>query len=156
MKKLLMLAAAVALSASVGAGVAVAAVGDGGRAPNPPVEAGPTEGVNPADAPTTRVAVWVNGGAEAGNYSVLRGKGISAVTNPSAGIFCVRSNLAGFRPQRVVPVVSVEYSLSTANETDAQWRSSRTMCPAGTLEIYTFNQASGVPDNDASFTVVVP
>lgn len=156
MKKLLMLAAAVVVSASIGAGVAVAAVGDGGRAPNPPAETGPAEGVNPAEAPTTRVAVWVNGGASAGNYNVLRGKGISAVTNPDTGIWCVRSNLAGFRPQRVVPVVSVEYSLSTANETDAQWRSSRTVCPAGTLEIYTFNQSTGIPDNDASFTVVVP
>ncbi len=154
MKKLLLLAAAVVASASIGAGVAVAAVGQD-RVPNPPAESG-TEGVNLAEAPTTRVAVWVNGGAEAGSYSVLRGKGISAVTNPAAGIFCVRSNLSGFRPQRVVPVVSVEYSLSTANETDAQWRSSRTVCPAGTLEIYTFNQSTGIPDNDASFTVVVP
>lgn len=155
MKKLLMLAAAIVVSATIGAGVAVAAVGDGGRTPNPP-EAGAAEGTNPAEAPTVRVAAFVNGGATVGSGGLVRSKGINSFSNPSAGVFCLRSSVSGFHPSRVVPVVSVDYSLSTNNETDVQWRSSRVICPAGQLEFYAFNQATGVADNDAAFTVVVP
>lgn len=158
MKKLLMIAAAVVLSAAVGAGVAVAAVGTGPaeRLPNPPVSSGPTEGVTAAEAPTTRVAVWVNGGVNEGEYTVVRGKGVSAVTNPDPGLFCIRPNVSGLHPSRVIPMVSVEWSLSTANDAAAQWRSVRSLCPAGTLEFLTFNATTGVPNQDTSFTVVIP
>ena len=155
MKKLLMLGAAVLVSATIGAGVAVAAVGDGGRVPNPPAEARP-EGVVLAEAPSVRVAAFVNGGSTVGASQLVRSRGITSFANPVEGIFCLRSNVSGFHPSRVIPVVSIDYSLSTNNETDVQWRSSRVSCPSGNLEFFAFNQATGAPDNDASFTVIVP
>lgn len=157
MKKLLTICAAVVLSAGIGAGVAVAATSGGPteRTPNPPTT-GATEGVNLAEAPTTRVAVWVNGGAEEGQYAVVRGKGISAVTNPDPGLWCVRPNVSGLHPSKVVPMTSVEYSGSTTFNDAIQWRSIRTLCPAGTLEFLSFQLGSGVPNNDVSFTVMIP
>lgn len=155
MKKLVLLAAAIVAAATIGAGVAVAAVGDGGRVANPPAESTP-EGIVQAEAPSVRVAAYVNGGASVGSVSLIRSRGVSGLSNPAPGIFCLRSNVSGFHPARVVPVVSIDYSLSTTNETDVQWRSARSTCPAGQLEFYAFNQSTGTPDNDAAFTVIVP
>lgn len=155
MKKTLALLALVAgLAGLLGAGVAVAAVG---ATHDPAPEAAPaaTEGVNLAEAPTTRVAVWVDG-TGSGTYTVMRGKGIVAVTNPVDGSWCIRSLVPGFHPRRVVPVVSVEYSLSETNDAAAQWRSGRPNCPAGTIEVHTFNTGTGIPDNTVAFTVVIP
>ena len=154
MKKTFALLALVGgLAGMLGAGVAVAAVG---ATHDPaPESATPTEGVVVGEAPTTRVAVWVDGQGS-GSYLLRRGKGVTSVTNPQDGTFCIRSGLSGFHPSRVFPVVSVDYSLSEQNTSMAQWRSNRPFCPAGTIEIHTFDSQTGLDDNTVSFTVVIP
>lgn len=153
-KKLALLALVAGLAGVLGAGVAVAAVG-AAHDPAPEAAAGPTEGVVLGDAPTTRVAVWIDGQGP-GSHLLRRAKGVTAVTNPQDGTFCIRSGLTSFRPSRVFPVVSVDYSLSEQNTSMAQWRSNRPFCPTGTIEIHTFDSQTGLDDNTVSFTVVIP
>lgn len=154
MKKIALLALVASIAAFLGAGVA-AATGAATHDPSPEMGRGVAEGVTAAEAPTTRLAVWVDGTGP-GTYDVRRGKGITNVTNPIDGSFCIRSNVPGLRPQRIVPIVSTEYSQSELNGATAQWRSGRPFCPAGTIEITTFDTATGVPNNTTSFTVIVP
>ena len=151
-KTLVLLVLVAAVGGLFGAGAAVAA----GRATHDPApEAASTEGVNLAEAPTTRVAVWVDG-TGSGSYTVMRGRRISAVTNPLDGSWCIRANVPGFHPTNVIPTVSFEHSLSETNTAAAQWRSGRPHCPAGTLEVQTFDTGTGNPDNTVAFTVLIP
>ena len=153
MKRIALLVAGACLAAALGAGVASAAVG--GTHDPAPEAAASTEGVTLGDAPTTRVAVYVDGTGP-GTYTVPRVKGVSAVTNPVDGTFCIRPTVSGFRPRHVFPVVTVDYSLSEVNGTTAQWRSGRPFCPAGTIEIVTYDVTTGVMNNTTAFTVVIP
>lgn len=153
MKRIALLAVVACLAAALGAGVASATVG-GTRDPAP--EAAPsTEGVTLGDAPTTRVAAYVDGTGP-GTYSVPRVRGVAVVTNPQDGTFCIKANVPGFRPRHVFPVVTVDYSQSEVNGTTAQWRSGRPFCPAGTIEIVTYDVTTGVMNNTTAFTVVIP
>ena len=41
----------------------------------------------------------------------MRGKGISAVTNPDPGLWCVRPNVSGLHPSKVVPMTSISFAV---------------------------------------------
>lgn len=154
MRKIALFAVLAAVAATIGAGVAAAAAGLE-HDPQSDGAGGGQEGVNLAEAPTARVAVWVDGEGT-GSYTVKRGRGIAFVTNPADGTFCVRTNAPGLHPGRVIPTVAVEYSLSELNTAAAQWRSGRPFCPAGTIEVVTFDTSTGGANNTTSFTVTIP
>jgi hypothetical protein len=155
MKKIALLVLGACLAAALGAGVASAAGRVGDHDPAPEETRGSTEGVTLGEAPTTRVAVYVDG-LGPGSSSIRRVKGVTFVSNPQDGTFCIRSNVSGFHPAKVFPVVSVDYSQSEVNGAAAQWRSGRPFCPAGTIEIFTFDLTTGLANNTTAFTVVVP
>jgi hypothetical protein len=146
------------LAGALGAGVAVAAVGDG-RAPE---SAASTEGVAPievnAQAPNARLVVHVNGNDYGSGFTIKRAKGVAAVTNPSNGIFCIRPSDPRMVLTRIVPSVSVDWTESPDNAVTAQWASNRRSCPRGNIGIVTMNGSTGtwVDSNNVGFTVVVP
>jgi hypothetical protein len=147
------------LAGALGAGVAVAATGDG-RAPE--VVAPVAEGVAPiehvAQAPNARLVVHVNGNDFGSGFNIRRAKGVAVVTNPSEGIYCIRPNVPNMALTRIVPSVSVDWTESPDNAVTAQWASNRRSCPRGNIGIVTMNGSSGtwVDSNNVGFTVVVP
>lgn len=107
-----------------------------------------------AEAPNARVAVYVVGGETAGQFTVVRQKGIVAVTNPSTGIFCLKA-VSGVSSRKVVPIVSTEFSGTAHYDGFAQWSAVRDPCPSGTIKVTTFDAGDSALFNQVAFTVVI-
>ena len=158
MRRSLLIVLTALLAGVLGAGVAVAATG-GGRSPE---STSVNEGVAPilvnAQARDARLVVHIDGNAGLNTFNIARAKGVTAVTNPAEGLYCIRPNVPGLQPARIVPAVSVDWSTSPTNAVMAQWKSNRGACPVGNIAIVTINGEDGTwdEDNNVGFTVVVP
>lgn len=88
---------------------------------------------------------------------IVRSKGVAEVTHPATGDWCIKPQ-AKWKVEQAVPVVSVEYSLSSGYSLLAFWRSYGSGCPAGNIEVYTYDFSSGTPvmSDNVAFTVFVP
>ena len=146
--------AVVAVVTCLGAGMAGgAAIAGGGDTNDGPGQASVSR-IGGAQAPYARLAVVVNQ-----NGSVLRSKGVRAVTNPDPGIYCIRpARSARIKFGRYVPSVSVEWGNSAGDGLLAQWHATASHCPAKRIEVHTYNGDDGTwdPDGNVAFTVVVP
>lgn len=153
MKRLLYVLVGVALSAAIFGGVAWASGGATG--PGDKGEAAPSGAETiAAQAPGARLALYVQGGATAGTFNVVRQQGVVSVTNPSDGLYCIRP-VAGVAPAKVVPSVSTEYANTAGYDGLAQWAVTRGPCPTGTIRVMTFHVNGSGPLNQVAFTVVV-
>lgn len=148
MKRFLYVLLGVALSAAVFGGVAMA--NGGGKGEAAPSD---TETVA-AQAPGARMAVYVQGGAAAGTFTVVRQQGVVSVSNPANGVYCIKP-VAGVSPAKIVPMVSTEYSNTAGFDSLAQWSVEKAGCPSGTFRISTFDVSVGGLFNQVAFTVVV-
>jgi hypothetical protein len=91
---------------------------------------------------------------------VIRSKGVQSVTNPFIGTYCIRpTSASGVNPRNVVPVLTVDFDGTSYNEAMAQYSDVGTDCPAGTIEVLTFDDrnhdAFYLDSNRVGFTIVV-
>lgn len=148
MKRFLYVLLGVALSAAVFGGVAMANGGGKG-------EAAPSNAETiAAQAPGARMAVYIQGGAAAGTFTVVRQQGVVSVSNPATGVYCIKP-VAGVAPAKVVPVVSTEFVNTAAYDGFAQWSVDKAPCTSGNIRITTFDVSATAPFNQVAFTVVV-
>jgi hypothetical protein len=134
------------LVASALAGSAIA----GGSNDNPGIGVQALGGVS---APNARIAAFVQAGG-----AVVRSKGIAAVTHPSTGLYCLDPKSDTIDVNRIVPSLSVDWSMSLGDALMAEWRSAGIGCPAGWIAVLTFDGEDGTFDlsDSVSFTIVVP
>jgi len=91
---------------------------------------------------------------------VIRAKGVADVTHPDVGIYCIKPSMR-MDISLVVPIVSVEWGYSSGYALLAfyfdytQFGSGD--CPAGYLEVLTYNFGSGTPvlADSVAFTIHV-
>lgn len=144
-----LLAAAIILAAGTAAANAAGAAGA-----NDKDAAAASKALGGTNATYARIAALINP-----NGSVVRSKGVAAVTHPRTGEYCIKPNFAVSVP-RLVPSVSVDWSNSIGNGNFVQYRSSGIGCPAGYIDVLTFsfNPANGTfaQANNTAFTIVVP
>lgn len=148
MRKMLIAAGIVAVvTVSTLAGVAIAS------GSNDPVDTGARRAVGGAGAPNARIAAFVQSGG-----AVVRSKGITGVSHPSTGVYCVDPKDAAFNVNKIVPTLSVDWSTSLGDALMAAWRSAGVGCPTGEIAVLTFDGEDGSFDlsNNVSFTIVVP
>jgi hypothetical protein len=95
--------------------------------------------------------------------AVIRSKGVTAVTHPSVGEYCIAPS--DIVPASSIASVSVDWSNSSGNGNFVQYRSSGFGCPAGQFDVMTFQLQSGggsgggpalVLADTVAFTIVVP
>lgn len=107
-----------------------------------------------AQAPNAQLAALIDP-----DLGVIRSKGVIAVSHTQRGIYCI-TPAAGIDPNRVVPVVSVDYSGSSTNNALVQYRASGANCAQGRIEVITFDDANAdafyTTSNIVGFTIVVP
>ena len=149
MKRLLYVLIGVLLSGALFGGAALATGDDKGA--DATAESG-AEATVAAQAPYARMALYINGNP--GGFAILRAKGVISVSNPQPGVFCIRP-VAAIAPSRVVPNVSTDFYSTGGFDTFAQWNSGRTSCPAGRIQVNTFDASSTAAFNDVAFTVTV-
>ena len=150
-KRAAVLVAGIAIGAMTVGGVALATGVDG--------KAESAEGVAPiaAEAPNARLAALVSGGASAGSFTVRRQVGVAQITNPQAGVYCVKPAAGtGVKPAKAVPIVGTEYANTSGFDSFAMWNSARPSCPTGNIEVDTFDSSAEARVNPVSFTIVVP
>jgi hypothetical protein len=107
-------------------------------------------------------AAFVTKAELAVSYSGITGlsrkKNVTSVTNPSTGVFCIEPAVA-LNFKHIYPLVSVEWGDSLGNALLAFWRDTTlgTDCPAGWLEVQTFDFGSGsaVASQDVAFDLVI-
>ncbi len=89
------------------------------------------------------------------NNTIVFKKGVAAVSNPSTGIYCVTTTVP--LPAGALPVVTVEWGNSVGNSLLAYWVDSVFDCPAGQIDIRTYDFSSGAPvlSHNVAFTVFV-
>jgi hypothetical protein len=108
-----------------------------------------------AKAPNARVAALIRPGG-----IVVVGKGISSVTNPAKGIYCISPTSTNVNPNTSIVTVSVEYFYSKLNEAKVQWARSGHPCGAANLAVYTFADPSATGlynfSNAVAFSINVP
>ena len=107
-----------------------------------------------ASAPSARLAALVRP-----DGTLARKRGVASVTKPETGEFCITPKAStGIDVARVVPQVSVEWGLSIGNANLAQVYANADDCPAGDLEVRTFNGdgASFGEADTVAFTITVP
>jgi hypothetical protein len=106
-----------------------------------------------AAAPNARIAAFVQAGG-----SVVRSKGIAAVTHPSTGLYCLDPSSSTFNVSKIVPSLSVDWSTSLGDALMAHYRSAGVGCPTGWIAVLTMDGEDGSfdPSNGVSFTIVVP
>ena len=143
--------------------------------PAGPAGANGANGANGTDG-TARAYAFVH--SHAGNpcapiCTFDRSKGITGVTHPGAGQYCI--DAPGIDPASVPPAVTTEWQLTTGPEGNAiaMALAAATDCPAGQFEVRTERLPStnvrnaadngsiavagnAVDANDVSFTVVIP
>lgn len=118
--------------------------------------------------PTATVTTWTKAsagdharlvayiGPHAANY-VYRAKGVQEVTHPETGVYCIKPS-GTWSVAKVVPAVTVEWGASSGNALLAFYRDDSNSCPAGYIEVRTYNFDSGTPveEDTVAFTIVVP
>ena len=77
-----------------------------------------------------------------------------SVTNPAAGVFCIKP-VAGVSPAKVVPTVSTEFTGTSVWAFLAQWSTTRSPCPAGTIRVTGLRAGGGAGLNAVAFTLVI-
>jgi len=94
-------------------------------------------------------------------YSPLYGAallsvGIAGVTNPGTGIFCVAPKKAIYAKN--VPSVAVEWGSSLGSSIEAFYEQGGSDCPAGNIEVRTFDFSSGTAtaSQNVAFSVSAP
>jgi hypothetical protein len=83
---------------------------------------------------------------------------MTAVTRPAAkpvGVYCL-TLAAGISPADTHAVASPEYSTSTGYDLSVYVSNEVVDCPAGTLEVRTYDLPGPNLSNDISFNIVVP
>ena len=90
---------------------------------------------------------------------VIHSKGVAAVSTPTTGIHCITPSIAVDLAQ-VTPQVSVDWNMSAGNALLAFTKdtSAFTNCPAGDLEVTTYDfNAGGAPvlSNNVAFNFVL-
>jgi hypothetical protein len=92
-----------------------------------------------AFATNAKVAYFYSRGFDAARY-----KNVSAFSNPSTGIYCITPSVS-LNLAKIYPMVSIEWGASTGSALLAYWRdtNSSTNCPAGALEVQTYDFNSG-------------
>jgi hypothetical protein len=112
-----------------------------------------------AQAPDARLALfvrgetWSPGGAP--DFTVLRQKGVTSVTNPIAGVFCVDPSSTTMKLGRIVPNVSTDASY-TATDTVAMWLSFNNACPTNTIAVAGSDFSTNALNNQVAFMLTVP
>jgi hypothetical protein len=124
--------------------------------------------INSANAEETNasvasVGVLALGGAGCGdarlcayigqNGFVLRSKNVAAVTNPSIGVVCIKPKAGVLNINTIVPSVTVEWGASLGNDLLAFFEHIKVGCPAGTIEVRTYDLAGNLNPRVA-FTIV--
>ena len=111
------------------------------------------QAIGGAAAPNARIAAFVQAGG-----TVVRSKGVAAVTHPSAGVYCIDPATAGFAVNKAIPTLSVDWSTSLGDALMAHWRSAGIGCPSGWFSVLTFDGEDGSFDlsDGVSFTFYVP
>lgn len=91
---------------------------------------------------------------------VQRAAGVSGVTSPGAGVFCIAfTPAAGVDLTKDVVQVAVEWSNSIGDNLVAHWDAAEvdSPCPAGqaVVQTFSFELGEGVSPNDVAFTISV-
>ena len=88
---------------------------------------------------------------------VLLAKGVANVTNPNVGIYCIEPSSKAINIKKVVPVVSIEWSYSVGSALLAFYDYGSPDCPAGYIEVRTYNFGTGTPvlADTVAFTIIV-
>ena len=113
----------------------------------------PDSAIGGAKVDNLRIGAVVQAGG-----TVVRSKGITGVSHPSTGLYCVDPAGAAFNVNTAVPTLSVDWSTSLGDALMAHWRSAGIGCPAGQFAILTFDGEDGSFDlsDSVSFTILVP
>uniref|UniRef100_B8HWC9 Uncharacterized protein n=1 Tax=Cyanothece sp. (strain PCC 7425 / ATCC 29141) TaxID=395961 RepID=B8HWC9_CYAP4 len=94
------------------------------------------------------------------SFSVVRSKAVSSVTRPSTGQYCIQPSVTTIDVNKIVPVVTVDWSNSSGDNNTVQYRSSGNGCPSGTIAILTFafntTTLQMELSNSVAFTLQVP
>ncbi len=107
-----------------------------------------------ANVKYARIAAVVDQGG-----AVIRSKGISGVTHPDVGIYCVAVKDTSLKVRQFVPMVTVEWGNSSGDDLMANYYADGADCPAKNVEIQTFSEpTAGTWDvsDSVAFAVVVP
>jgi hypothetical protein len=90
--------------------------------------------------------------------TVLRAAGVSEVTHPSTGIFCIKPSKPKLDVTGLVPSVTPEWYHSSGYSLLAFFSTPNYACPTGYLEVQTYNFGSGtaVLSDTVAFSIVVP
>jgi len=146
--------AVAAVAALLGVGALAGSAVAGGESSNDPMSGGATAlAVGGAQAPNARIAAFVQSGG-----TVVRSKGISGVSHPSTGVYCIDPAASTFNVNKAIPTLSIDWSTSLGDALMAHWRSAGIGCPPGQMAVLTFDGEDGSFDlSDAvSFTFIVP
>jgi hypothetical protein len=108
-----------------------------------------------AQAPNARLAVLIYGGDSTGTFTVMRKKGVAAVTNPATGWFCIKPSSSTMKLGRIVPIVTLDAQGTPNADTTAQWSALNWVCPSGTIEVQSFVVPTRVSRNRVGFALVV-
>jgi hypothetical protein len=148
-KILIIIVAVIGMAVAFGAGSITGALAGGTT--NDPVQP-QAAALGGAGAKFARTAAIVAAGG-----AVQRSKGVTAVTHPSTGLYCVDPS-ADYDVTKIVPNIGVDWSTSLGDALLAQYRSSGVGCPAGNIAILTMDGEDGSFDlsDSVSFTVTVP
>jgi len=91
------------------------------------------------------------------------GKNVANITMPDIGINCIKPSFAARlgNLQNIVPAVSAEWGTSAEDASDellVYYKRSASDCPAGTIEVMTYdgNHGSPILSDGVSFTLIVP
>jgi len=107
-----------------------------------------------AFATNAKVAYFYSRGFAAARY-----KNVSAFSNPSTGVYCITPSVA-INTAKDYPLVSIEWGSSLGSALLAFWRDVQTFtdCPAGALEVQTFDFNAGgspVASGNVAFDLVI-
>lgn len=170
MRKKILVLIGVLAGLAVGAGGALAAQSGGGVTKPPDriaVGHAGAEAIGGGSASSARMAALINGSQFAPgpppNFGVVRSVGVQSVSNPQAGLFCVRPDPGVIPPSQIsklIPTVAATFVGSAQFQVWAQYVSPRPgPCQVGTIGVRTFSaDESGNldnDDNDVAFTIVV-
>jgi hypothetical protein len=140
---------------------------------NPAVAQNAPQAVSPSVTPNVGTATsyfspYAQAIALVQNATLKGRKGISSLTHPTTGVYCLKL-AAGIQFANTAPVVSVEWGSSTGVVLFAQWNQDNTTCGGGTtsnvIEVRTYKgdtagvgSAYQIPvlSDEVAFVVLVP
>lgn len=141
--------------AAVVLGPAAASFAAGDKPPEPRALQVPRGGETVTATGDARIMALIQPGG-----GLIRAKGVASVTTPQTGIYCLRPSSTTIDLGTVVPVASVDYSVTSLTDAIVQIRSNRTVCTGRVLEFVTLDRRAGGTNyrfsNAVQFSVVVP